>query len=82
MVMNNSWVLMIDYCVSYRDREIDSGRKKTAFLTFKDPEALEFALLLSAVLRDLYAYFADRPMKEIPHIEVTKISLDHFCSNL
>ncbi|KAF5821408.1 putative 6-phosphofructo-2-kinase, Fructose-2,6-bisphosphate 2-phosphatase [Helianthus annuus] len=44
--------------------------KKTAFLTFKDPEALEFALLLSAVLRDLYAYFADRPMKEIPHIEV------------
>ncbi|KAJ0568865.1 putative 6-phosphofructo-2-kinase, Fructose-2,6-bisphosphate 2-phosphatase [Helianthus annuus] len=47
----------------------DSGRKKTAFLTFNDPEALEFALLLSAVLRDLYAYFADRPLKEIPHID-------------
>lgn len=28
------------------------------------------ALSLQAVLRALYAYFADRPLKEIPHIEV------------
>ena len=28
------------------------------------------ALFLQAVLRALYAYFADRPLKEIPHIEV------------
>lgn len=27
--------------------------------------------LSQAVLRALYAYFADRPLKEIPHIEVT-----------
>lgn len=26
--------------------------------------------MLQAVLRALYAYFADRPLKEIPHIEV------------
>lgn len=25
---------------------------------------------MQAVLRALYAYFADRPLKEIPHIEV------------
>jgi hypothetical protein len=28
------------------------------------------ALFVQAVLRALYAYFADRPLKEIPHIEV------------
>lgn len=28
------------------------------------------SLFLQAVLRALYAYFADRPLKEIPHIEV------------
>lgn len=28
------------------------------------------AVMLQAVLRALYAYFADRPLKEIPHIEV------------
>lgn len=30
----------------------------------------DIALFLQAVLRALYAYFADRPLKEIPHIEV------------
>ena len=30
-----------------------------------------FGLFLQAVLRALYAYFADRPLEEIPHIEVT-----------
>lgn len=32
--------------------------------------SLCIALLSQAVLRALYAYFADRPLKEIPHIEV------------
>lgn len=31
---------------------------------------LSLLLLLQAVLRALYAYFADRPLKEIPHLEV------------
>lgn len=39
---------------------------------------LLLALLLQAVLRALYAYFADRPLKEIPHIEVIRINFS-FC---
>lgn len=29
-----------------------------------------FQMLFQAVLRALYSYFADRPLQEIPHIEV------------
>lgn len=32
--------------------------------------SFSIALFLQAVLRALYAYFADRPLREIPHIEV------------
>lgn len=34
-----------------------------------------FSLMLQAVLRALYSYFADRPLKEIPHIEVILVSM-------
>lgn len=40
------------------------------FLRFFFGISLCIALLPQAVLRALYAYFADRPLKEIPHIEV------------
>lgn len=40
------------------------------FLRFFLGISLCIALLSQAVLRALYAYFADRPLKEIPHIEV------------
>lgn len=26
--------------------------------------------IIQAILRSLYAYFADKPLKEVPHIEV------------
>lgn len=31
--------------------------------------------IFQAVLRALYAYFADRPLKEIPHIEVIHLQI-------
>jgi len=35
--------------------------------------------LVQAVLRALYAYFADRPLEEIPHIEVIGKTVISFC---
>lgn len=40
------------------------------FFSFFFGISLCIVLLSQAVLRALYAYFADRPLKEIPHIEV------------
>lgn len=47
------------------------------FVAIIIPIIFFIALLLQAVLRALYAYFADRPLKEIPHIEVIR-SVDSF----
>lgn len=61
-------VVVVSHQVSLLNMKLKSHPKMALY--FRVLKCCYYGTVLQAVLRALYAYFADRPLQEIPHIEV------------
>ncbi|KAG6488806.1 hypothetical protein ZIOFF_050057 [Zingiber officinale] len=60
----------INASISTRYRYVYAFRLEPVIIELERQRAPVVVISHQAVLRALYAYFADRPLKEVPHIEV------------